>query len=133
MAKRPIVAERPIVVLIDALNVARSRWPNLSQRALIDRCRSWAHAHGHRALVVFDGRLPEEFLSAPDSDPSCGIVATGGESADDWIARCAAELASAGDPYWLVTSDRELRRRAGAAARREIGGGSFLKHLGLGG
>ena len=120
-----------IVVLIDALNVARSRWPHLSQRALIERCRSWAHDHGHRALVVFDGSLPEELLSTPEADSVCGVVATGGESADDWIARHAGELARRDEPYWLVTSDRELRRRAGTASRREIGGGSFLKHLGL--
>jgi predicted RNA-binding protein with PIN domain len=122
------VAETRIVVLIDAFNVARSRWPHLSQRALVESCRSWAHAHGHLALVVFDG-IPEERLSEPD--PACEIVGTTGESADDWITRRAGELARRDEPYWLVTSDRELRRRAGAASRREIGGGSFLEHLGL--
>ena len=123
--------ERRVVVLIDAFNVARSRWPNLSERDLIERCRSWARAHGHRALVVFDGNLPEGFLNAPEPDPICEIVGTRGESADDWIARRAGELARGAEPYWLVTSDRELRRRAGAASGRQIGGGSFLKHLGL--
>ncbi len=32
-------------------------------------------------------------------------------------------------PYWLVTSDRELRERAGADAERIVGGGAFLAEL----
>ena len=48
-----------------------------------------------------------------------------GESADDWIARHARDHR----PYWLVTSDRELRERAGAEAERVIGGGKFLSEL----
>ena len=76
----------------------------------------WAAGEGHEAVVVFDG-------SAPD-----GAVGTGGESADDWIARRAGELE---EPFWLVTSDRELRRRAGERAERIVGGGSFLGVLGL--
>jgi rRNA-processing protein FCF1 len=67
-------------------------------------------------LVVFDGRAPVE---AED------VVGTGREIADDWIAREAALHA----PYWLVTSDRELRERAGRNAERVIGGGSFAREL----
>jgi rRNA-processing protein FCF1 len=48
------------------------------------------------------------------------------ETADDQIARAAAEL---DEPYWLVTSDRELRERAGRAAERVIGGGTFVRKL----
>jgi predicted RNA-binding protein with PIN domain len=118
----------PRVVLIDALNVARSRWPNVPALKLIERCRSWAREQGCGALVVFDGSAPR---SAPEADPAFEIVGAGPESADDWIARRAAELAAAERPYWLVTSDRELRRRAGAAAQRQIGGGGFLEQLGL--
>ena len=69
-----------------------------------------------RPLVVFDGRAPVE---ADD------VVGTGGEIADDWIAREARSHA----PYWLVTSDRELRERAGRDAERVIGGGSFAREL----
>jgi rRNA-processing protein FCF1 len=50
----------------------------------------------------------------------------GEESADDRIAREAAELEG---PYWLVTSDRGLRERAAARAERVIGGGSFAREL----
>jgi rRNA-processing protein FCF1 len=67
-------------------------------------------------LVVFDGRAPVE---AED------VVGTGREIADDWIAREAPRHV----PYWLVTSDRELRERAGRNAERVIGGGSFAREL----
>jgi hypothetical protein len=82
----------------------------------VDLVREWAKRNGLRPLVVFDGRAPVE---ADD------VVGTGRETADDWIAREASALA----PYWLVTSDRELRDRAGRAAERMIGGGSFAREL----
>jgi hypothetical protein len=72
------------------------------------------------AVVVFDGGAPDAA-----SDELCSVVATGRESADDWIAREAARLHAAGSPFWLVTSDRELRARAGEGAQRVIGGGAF--------
>jgi hypothetical protein len=67
-------------------------------------------------MLVFDGRAPIE---------AADVVGTGAESADDWIAREAGRFV----PYWLVTSDRELRSRAGRAAERVIGGGSFAAEL----
>jgi predicted RNA-binding protein with PIN domain len=104
------------VVLIDARNVLRSRWPNVPDAELVERCREWAEREGARAVLVFDCQAPE------------GAIGTEGESADDWIARAASELE---EPYWLVTSDRELRERAGGRAERTIGGGAFLRKLGL--
>jgi hypothetical protein len=68
-------------------------------------------------VVVFDGTAP------------AGGVGTGRESADDWLTREAATLAKEGRPYWLVTSDRELRRLAGHQAEKVIGGGSFAREL----
>jgi len=47
------------------------------------------------------------------------------ETADEWIVREAPAHA----PYWLVTSDRELRELAGPGAARVIGGGSFAREL----
>src|SRR4051812_22925368 len=91
-------------VLVDAENVRRSRWPNLTRAQLVESARRWAGANGLHLVVVFDGPPPEE---APD-------LVAGEPSADDWLARHAAEHV----PYWLVTSDRELRRRAGGAAAR---------------
>lgn len=54
------------------------------------------------------------------------VVFEGSESADDRIAR---EAAAIDGPYWLVTSDRGLRKRAGGRAERVIGGGTFLRRL----
>lgn len=91
-------------VIVDGENVRRSAWPNVSRDELERLARTWADANGHEILVVWERR---------------------GESADDWIARHAHEH----QPYWLVTSDRELRERAGGDAQRTIGGGSFLREL----
>jgi predicted RNA-binding protein with PIN domain len=104
------------VVLVDARNVLRSRWPNVPEEELVERVREWADQEGVRALIVFDGRAPD------------GGIGTAGESADDWIARAATELE---EPFWLVTSDRGLRARAGQKADRLLGGGAFLRELSL--
>ena len=91
-------------MIVDAENVRRSVWPNVSRERLVELVRRWAEERGYDSLVVFEGE---------------------DESADDRIVREAARL----ERYWLVTSDRELRRRAGAAAERVIGGGSFVREL----
>ena len=52
-------------------------------------------------------------------------VIVDGRNVQRWIAREAPKYA----PYWLVTSDRELRERAGQAAERVIGGGTFAREL----
>jgi len=113
-----------VTVLVDAQNVRRSLWPNLSPEELVARCGDWATAKGIGALVVFDG-------PAPDTPAVEGleVVGTAGESADDRIATEAGRCAAAGEPYWLVTSDRALRARAGAEAERTIGGGAFVREL----
>jgi hypothetical protein len=105
------------LVVVDAENVRRSRWPNIGREELVGRVGEWAEENGHEPLIVFDGTAPE------------GAVGSGPQSADDWITRRAAELAERGEAFWLVTSDRELRRRAGGAAERTIGGGSFAAEL----
>jgi hypothetical protein len=97
----------PVTVLIDANNVRRSVWPNISGEELVERCQAWAQAHGHEAIPVFDGR----------------------ESADDRIIERARELRAEGRPFWLVTSDRALRARAEHGSERVIGGGSFAREL----
>jgi rRNA-processing protein FCF1 len=107
-------------VLIDARNVLRSKWPNIPEEELVELARRWADERGHRAVIVFDGRSAVE---APD------VVGTGGESADDWLTREAGRLARARKPFWLITSDRELRQRAGGRAERMIGGGAFAREL----
>jgi predicted RNA-binding protein with PIN domain len=105
--------------------VLHSTWPNIPARELVELCAEWAAAEGCRAIVVFDG-------TAPDVDPGDApveAVSTGGESADDWIARESPALRERGEPFWLVTSDRELRERAGDGAERVVGGGTFTRRL----
>jgi predicted RNA-binding protein with PIN domain len=108
-----------VIVLVDAPNVRRSLWPNLSPERLVELLARWAKAEGLEAIAVFDG---------PGPKPVAGVdvVGTGAESADDWITRRAAELV---EPYVLVTSDRELRERAGGNAEQIIGGGVFAREL----
>lgn len=85
----------------------RSAWPNVSREELILLVEDWSRREGLDARVFWEGK----------------------ETADDAIARAAESL----DRYWLVTSDRGLRRRAGARAERVIGGGAFLRQLRGGG
>ena len=113
-----------VIVLVDGRNVERSRWPNVASEELVEAVARWAAREGRDAVVVFDGRAPEGVAGVE-------VVGTGRESADDWIAARASELAAEGEPYELVTSDRELRQRAGDAAARITGGGGFLGVLGL--
>jgi hypothetical protein len=105
-----------VTVIVDGENVRRSVWPNLSETRLLELVRAWAEREGVQPLIVFDGRAP---VDAGD------IVSTHAETADDWIAREASSYA----PYWLVTSDRELRERVGGAADRVVGGGSFAREI----
>jgi hypothetical protein len=94
-------------VLVDGENVRRSVWPNIPMDELEDLAKRWGTHHGHEVVVVLEGRA----------------------SADDQIARAAAELEP---PVWVVTSDRELRERVAPHVERIVGGGSFAREL-LGG
>jgi hypothetical protein len=114
--RRPVGEASDAPVLVDAENVRRSVWPNISARRLVVLCAGWAERHGRRVVLVFDGESPAGI-------GRCETVAA--PVADDWISDAAAGL----DRYWLVTSDRELRRRSGARAARVIGGGAFAREL----
>jgi hypothetical protein len=100
---------------VDAENVRRSLWPNLSREELVARARVWAGHERHELLIVFDGEPPED---APDL--------VGSAHADDEIVTIAA---GAEKPYWVVTSDRGLRARLGDGPERVIGGGTFARSL----
>jgi predicted RNA-binding protein with PIN domain len=91
-------------VLVDGENVRRSLWPNLSREELVELAGVWAEMRGHEVVVVWEGA----------------------ETADDRIARQVTEVES---PVWVVTSDRELRRRVEPHAERVLGGGSFAREL----
>jgi hypothetical protein len=116
-------------VFIDARNVLRSEWPNIPENELVRLACGWAESEARRALLVFDGPAPGGLVGEHELGPSCALVGTGHESADDWIIRTAKRYASTGHAYWLVTSDRELRKAAGATAERTIGGGTFARQL----
>jgi hypothetical protein len=103
------------LVVVDAENTRRARWPNLTREELVRRARGWAAGEGHELLVVFDGPSPEE---APDL--------VGSDDADDAIVALAREL---GSPWWLVTSDRGLRVRVARGPARVIGGGTFARMI----
>ena len=102
-------------VVVDAENVRRSTWPNLSRDELVARAREWAARDGHELLIVFDGPAPEDAADLLDS---------GARTADDVIAELPG-------PFWLVSSDRGLRERVGARAERVVGGGSFVRAVAL--
>lgn len=91
-------------VLVDAENVRRSLWPNMSGDELEQRTAAWAEQEGHDARIVWEGS----------------------ESGDDQIARLVEELEP---PVWVVTSDRGLRGRVRDRTERLIGGGSFAREL----
>jgi hypothetical protein len=103
------------LVVVDAENVRRSAWPNLTPGELVARARDWASREGHELLIVFDGEPPEV---APDL--------VGSAYADDEIV---ARVESAAGPVSVVTSDRELRRRVAGRADRILGGGSFVQTI----
>jgi hypothetical protein len=103
------------VVIVDAENVRRSLWPNLSREELVERARTWAAGEGNELRVVFDGDAPAQ---APD------LVSS--RYGDDEIVRLAETLPP---PTWVVTSDRALRDRLPASVERVIGGGSFARML----
>src|SRR5919202_832307 len=42
-------------VLVDAENVRRSLWPNLTREELVDRAAAWGDANGHDVFVVWEG------------------------------------------------------------------------------
>lgn len=116
--------EEPLV-LVDARNVVRSRWPNLREDRFLEQTRAWAEREGVRAHAVFDGRAP-----AWRDDERLTVVGTGRGSADDRIAEEAERLAAEGRRVWLVSSDRGLRGRVTPYVERTIGGGAFAGQLG---
>jgi hypothetical protein len=103
------------LVVVDAENVRRSLWPNLSREELVRRTRAWGVREGHELLIVFDGRPPDD---APDL--------VGSPNADDEIVQIAGSIDR---PWWLVTSDRGLRERVRDAPDRVLGGGSFVRAI----
>jgi hypothetical protein len=122
------VTDRP-VVLVDARNALRSRWPNVPEDQFLELTHAWGEQEGVRLVVVFDGRAPGEGVGVHELEDGTTVVGTGGESADDWIA-ARAQTAERDERLWLVSSDRGLRARVEDRVERVLGGGSFLGLIG---
>ena len=96
---------------VDGMNVVGSRpdgwWRDrpAAMRRLVERLVAYAEATGDEVAVIFDGR-PVEVESGP---VEVAFARGGRGAADDEIA------ARAGPGVTVVTSDRELRRRAADA------------------
>ena len=117
------------IVLVDAWNVIRSRWPNIREERFLELARTWAESEGVEALLVFDGSAPGGQVGAHAVDERTTVVGTGTGSADDWIVDEVRRLAGGGRRVWAVTSDRELRSRIEPYVARVVGGGSFATLL----
>ena len=72
-------------VLVDARNVQRSQWPNLTDEELIERARAWAERHDADLMLVFDGQALGG-VGPQRLDERTTLVGTGDESADDEAA-----------------------------------------------
>jgi hypothetical protein len=103
------------LVIVDAENVRRSIWPNVSREDLVARAREWARREGHDLVIVFDGPAPEQARDL-----------VGSQHADDEIVRIAT---SERRPFWVATSDRGLRDRLADRPERIVGGGTFVRLL----
>ena len=114
-----------MLVFVDANNVRRSQWPNLSDEELVERVRAWAERHEHESVIVFDRTAPGGTVGSERLDERTTLVGSGPESADEWLIGEVPAHPGA----WLVTSDRALRGSAGGSAGRVVGGGSFLREL----
>jgi hypothetical protein len=109
---------------VDALNVIRSRWPNLDASRFLELTHAWAEREGVVAQVVFDGSAP-----AWVDDERMTVEGTGRGSADNRIAEEAERLAGGDRRVWLVSSDRGLRARVARYVERTVGGGTFAGGL----
>jgi hypothetical protein len=123
----PAPSDTTPIVLIDARNVIRSRWPNLNVERFVELAREWGEREEKQLFLVFDGQ-PGAGRDIVDDDRS-RIVGTGEESADDWIVREAERLSRDGRRLWLVSSDRELRGRVTPFVEHVVGGGGFATLL----
>lgn len=126
-------------VLVDASNVAMcGPWREvhgddreLLQRRLVDAGASWAGALGAAMVLVFDGVGPIGGVGerAIGGELAVRVVATGAQTADEWIEREARAVHRTGDTVWVVSSDGGVRRATAAAAQLQILSEDFAREL----
>lgn len=115
----------PVRWLVDGMNVIGSRptgwWRDrpAAMRRLVERLRAYAEATGDEVAVVFDG-CRFELEAGP---VEVGFASGGRNAADHVIAARAAPGVT------VVTSDRELARRAAEAGADVVSAGAFESRL----
>lgn len=109
-------------IVVDAENVRRSVWPNVSREELVSLCGRLAEDEQLDVVVVFDG--PPAAVEGP---AGVRLVGEPGRSADDLIVELAAMLAPGSST--VATSDRGLRSRLPASGLTIVGGGAFVRGL----
>ena len=100
-------------VLIDARNVQRSRWPNLSDEELVERARSWAGpaSTASRSCSSSTAKRQAESWGATDLDERTTLVGSSGGK-----RRRLADQRGAPLPGGVA---RHLRPRAASGGRRQ--------------
>ncbi|MCW2928122.1 MAG: YacP-like domain [Thermoleophilia bacterium] len=136
------------VLLVDGSNVANSPvWTRYVKRTtddsataasaqadadrvrvrLLDALLGWTVEFNHELYIVFDGAGPVGVGDHPWGNGT--VVGSGDMDGDTVIERYAASLARASRPYWLVTSDADLREVAGARSERTLEADAFATEL----
>jgi hypothetical protein len=108
--------------VVDAENVRRSVWPNVTREELVALCGRLARLEERDVVVVFDGPAPE--LEVP---ARVRLHGEAGRSADDLIVELVPELGPGAST--VATSDRGLRARLVESGVSVVGGGAFVRHL----
>jgi predicted RNA-binding protein with PIN domain len=119
--------------VVDGNNLMGQRpgwWRNkrAAQSSLVERVADYADHQGLAVLLVFDGRPAADL---PDRTLYRGVLlryARRGATADDLIAEIAGEIAKV-ESAIVVTSDRELGRRVGAAGVQVLRTGIFRRRI----
>ncbi len=88
------------MVLVDAENVRRSKWPNLARDDLEKRVARWAEANDVDAEVVWEGATTadDEIARrvAADDDPAALVVVTSDRNLAERVREHGAEVQTAG-------------------------------------
>ena len=117
--------------IVDGMNVIGSRptgwWRDRSgaMRDLVEELDAFAGRSGDHVTVVFDG---SPFGLESDAVDVLFASRRGSNAADDEIAALVARDGDAGG-LSVVTSDRDLARRARAAGAAVVGAGEFRRRL----
>jgi predicted RNA-binding protein with PIN domain len=125
--------ERPVTLVVDAMNVIGSRpdgwWRDRdgALRRLVGRLDRYASVHGQRVVAVADGRAPADLPAGWHGAVRLHFARRAGpDAADDRIVELLdAELETA----TVVTADADLRERVTSRGHQVLGPGRLLQAL----